>query len=268
VQGYTVPQLLWARNVFHMVAMLAFLPRMGLRRVVGANQPGLQVVRGVVILVAAIAFITALRYVPLADAYALSFLAPLLVVVLSIPILGERVDRRRWAAVGVGFIGVVVIVRPGLGVTHPAALLVLVMALTFALYQVMTRMMAASESPVSLLFYPTLVGTLATSLVVPFFWVPVAPWHWPLLIMLGMVGAVGHGLLIRGLRLAPASLAAPFTYFQILFGTFYGYLVFDDLPDLPTVLGGMIIVASGLYVFAQDAMRAPGPASSQPSARD
>lgn len=268
-RGYNVLQIMWARYVFHLAVMLVAVPRIGLRPLVATRRPGLQVLRATSILIAGLAFITALEFLQLADAYALSFLSPLLVTVFAIPILGERVGWRRWSAVAVGFVGVLIVVRPGLGVTHPASGLVLIMASGFALYQVLTRRLAGGETPVSLLFYPTLVGTAVTSLLAPLVWRPVPMGDWLWLIGIGLFGAAGHGALIRGLRFAPASLLSPFIYSQMLWGLLYGWLVFGDLPDFWTLVGATVIIASGLYVLFREATRAPGPSATvvPPAAR-
>lgn len=253
--SYPVQQVVWARYLFQLV--LISLPVLWLGTgLVTTSHLGLQVVRGLLVTVATLFMFTAISVIPLANAYTVTFIAPLLVTLLSIPVLGEHVGWRRGSAIVVGFVGVLVVLRPGLDVMHPAAFLLLITATCFALYQIITRVMSAGtdETPLTMLFYLALVGTLVLSAVVPFYWQPVAPSDWPWMAAMGVLGGTGHLLLIRALRLAPASLISPFTYTQLVWGLLLGYLVFADLPDLWTLVGCVVIVASGLYVFYREAV--------------
>ena len=193
---------------------------------------------------------------PLADAYTITFTAPLLVTVFSIPWLGERVGWRRWSAVLAGFAGVLIVLRPGLGATHWALALPLIAALGFALYQILTRKVSAvpGESPLAMLFYLACVGTAIMTVLVPFFWQEVAPVDWLAMTAMGALGGLGHLILIRALTIAPASLLAPFVYSQIVWALVLGYLVFGDVPDRWMLVGCCVIVASGLYVFYREAV--------------
>jgi drug/metabolite transporter (DMT)-like permease len=251
---YPPLQIVWGRYAFHLLVMLVLVPRTGLAGLVRTSRPGLQILRGALLAVSTLCLVTAVRYIPLADAYAVGFVSPLLVTVFAIPILRERVGWRRWTAVVVGFVGVLIVVRPGLGVMHWAALLPLVMAATFGLYQILTRLVSGGESQLMMLFYTALVGTVVMSVLAPLVWQPVAPRDWALLVAIGTLGAVGHLMLIRALAIAPASLLSPFIYTQIVWGLLIGYFAFGDLPDAPTVIGTLIIVASGLYVFYREAV--------------
>src|SRR5918994_999551 len=239
---YSVPQVVWARYFFQFALMLLLIPRVGVVDLVRAA--------------ATICLIGAISFVPLADAYAITFTAPLLVTVFSIPLLGERVRWRRWSAVLAGFAGVLIVIRPGFGMTHWALTLPLITALGFALYQILTRKVSAvpGESPLAMLFYLACVGTLIMSALVPFFWQPVAPVDWLAMTAMGALGGVGHLILIRALTIAPASLLAPFVYTQIVWALVLGYLVFGDVPDGWMLVGCAVIVASGLYVFYREAV--------------
>lgn len=252
---YPVSQVVWARYAFHLLLVLAFLPWLG-TGLVRTRYPVLQVVRGVLLAFGTLFMFTAISFIPLADAYTVTFVAPLLVTLLSVPLLKEHVGWRRWSAVVAGFVGVLIVLRPGLGVMHWAASLPLITAMCFALYQILTRIVSggAGESPFAMWFYLALVGALTLSLLAPFVWQPVAPAHWPLMLVMGALGGAGHLVLIRGLTLAPASLLSPFTYSQIVWGLLIGYLVFGDVADVWTLLGCTVIVASGLFVFYREAV--------------
>ena len=232
-----------------------FWPRRG-RALLQTGRPGLQWIRSLLLILCTLAFFTAIRYMPLADAVAISFISPLLVTALSVPLLGEVVGRRRWTAVAVGFVGAMIIVRPGLGVMHWAVWLLLLMALGYALYQITTRMLSSTDDPITTLFYSGLVGTAAMTLVVPFFWrTPAMPEHWLMLASLGLMGAVGHYALIKSFVFAPVAVLAPLSYTALLWNTWFGYMVFGDLPDRWTVGGAGILIATGIYIIYREGVR-------------
>ena len=181
---------------------------------------------------------------------------PLIITALSALVLGEFVGPRRWAAVAVGFVGVVVILRPGLGVFNPAALIPLAGAALFAVYQIMTKVVARRDSMVTILLYTGWIGFALTSITGPFYWTPPDLKGWILLPIAGFMGVVGHLLLIKALELAPASVLQPFNYTLLIWATAVGFLVFGDLPDTVTVLGAGIVVASGLYTWWRERVRA------------
>jgi drug/metabolite transporter (DMT)-like permease len=254
--SYPVQQVVWGRYFFSFASMLVLIPRFGVVGLVRTRRPGLQIFRGLLLAAATLCMITAISVIPLADAYAITFTAPLLVTVLSLPLLGERVGWRRLAAVCVGLAGVLIVIRPGFRDIDPAMLLPLVTALCFALYQVLTSRVGAhlDETALAMLFYVALVGTAVMSALAPFVWQPVHAPDWGWMIATGALGTLGHLLLIRALWLAPASLLQPFIYSQIVWALAIGYLMFGDLPDLGMLLGGAVIIGSGLYVFYRQAV--------------
>jgi drug/metabolite transporter (DMT)-like permease len=254
--SYPVPQVVWARYFFQFGWMLLLIPRIGVRGLVRTRRLGMNLVRGLLLAVATLFMFTAISFVPLADAYTITFTAPLLVTIFSIPLLGERVGWRRWSAVVVGFVGVLIVIRPGVGMAHWALALPLVTALGFAIYQILTRKVAGTsgETSVAMLFYLAWVGAAVMTALVPLFWQPIAPFDWLPMAAMGALGGVGHLLLIRALTIAPASLLAPFVYTQIAWALLLGYLVFGDTPDAWMLAGGAVIVASGLYVFYREAV--------------
>jgi drug/metabolite transporter (DMT)-like permease len=212
------------------------------------------------LLIATFCFFGALRYLPLAEASAITFLAPILIVLLSGPLFGERPTLGRWIASITGFAGILILLRPGSSVFHPAALLLIITALSNALYQLMTRKLV-DESPHTTLFYSALVGTVILSLALP--WVVVdqtLTWRdGGLLLILGLCAGLGHWAIIGAFMLAPASLLTPFTYLQMVWAVGYGYLIFDQYPDRLSAVGITVIVASGLLLALQERQRARWP---------
>ncbi|HEX6144029.1 MAG TPA: DMT family transporter [Geminicoccaceae bacterium] len=254
-QSLPVQQVVWGRYIFHFLLTAALLPFIGRRSLLATRRPLIQLGRGLLLAIATLCMFTAFSFVPLADAYVISFIAPLLVTALSVPLLAERVGWRRWTAVAVGFAGVLIVIRPGLVAVHWALLMPLITAANFALYQILTRKLSAEpgEYPVAMLFYVALVGTVVTSLIVPFYWTPLGVDEWLWMVAMGALGAAGHLILIRALTIAPASLLSPFIYTQIVWALITGWFVFGDRPDLWTLAGGTVIVGSGLFVFWREA---------------
>ena len=249
---YEIVQIVWARYMFHALLFLAIFSRIGLKRQITTVRPWLQFGRSILLLLATIFFFTAVRYLSLAEATSITFVSPLLVTAFSIPLLGERVRFRRWIAIMVGFVGVLIIVRPGLGVMHWAAILPLGTAVCYAFYQILTRIAARTEDSRTSLFWTSAVGAILTSAVVPFAWTVPSPFAWVLMIGTGLIFGFGHFLLIKGFEVAPASSLAPFMYTGLIWVTIIGYLLFGDFPDQFTILGGLIVIASGLYVWHRE----------------
>ena len=195
------------------------------------TRPFLQLGRSTLLLVSTALNFFALRYLQLDEALAILFSTPFLVALLCGPLLGEWVGWRRWTAISVGFLGVLLVARPGFGGLHPAALLSLGSAVCYALYVISTRMLARSDSSETTLFYSNLVGAVAMLPVIPFVWTPPDnAFVMALMVLVGALGSGGHYLLIRGHRLAPASTLAPFIYTQMVWTTTLGFLVFGDVP--------------------------------------
>ncbi|MBU6499375.1 MAG: DMT family transporter [Rhodospirillales bacterium] len=220
--------------------------------------PALQILRGLCLVGSALLFILGLRYLPLADASSVGFLSPMLITMLSGPLLGETIGPRRWVATGVGFIGVLVIARPGTGAFQPAALVVMSSSLCWALGSVLTRRMTRGDEALATLVWTSVSGLVVLSLALPF--VYVAPGMGLLLfaILLGAVSSAGQYLMLHAYRAAPASLLAPFTYIQLIYATTFGYLFFDTLPDAWTFAGAGIIIASGIYTARRERLRRGG----------
>lgn len=249
IRDYDITQVVWARYIFHALVTFAVFSRINVFRQARTTRPGLHITRSALMLVATTLFFFSLRYLQLADAVAINFVAPLLVTALSIPILKEKVGIRRWAAIFVGFGGVLIIIRPGMGVMHWAAILPLCTAVCYAFYQILTRIAARTDDTQTSLFWTSAFGVVVTSIAVPFFWIPPSLTEWVMMIALGTVYGLGHYLLIRGLEIAPASKLSPFLYTQIIWATLLGFAFFDHLPDLPTLIGVAIVIGSGLYIW-------------------
>ncbi len=249
---YPVPQILWLRYVFTVPLLLLVLAPGGLAGRLRSARPGLQVGRALLLVVEIGLVVWCFGQLPLADVHAVLALTPLAVTALSVPLLGEQVGPRRWAAVGAGFVGVLVILRPGLGVMHPAALVALVSVLLYALYQVLTRMVGRVDAAETSLLWQLVVGSLALSFVVPFAWTTPAALHWPLFVVVAALGGLGHYCMIKALQLAPAVIVQPFSYTLLLWAVVIGYVGFGDLPDRWTLLGAAVIVAAGTYTAVRE----------------
>jgi drug/metabolite transporter (DMT)-like permease len=221
--------------------------------VLRTRRPWLQGVRSLLLFVSTALNFVALQYLQLAETMSIIFATPLLVALLAGPILGERVGPRRLAAIGIGFLGVVVITRPGLGVMHPAALLSVAGAFAYAFYAISTRMLAAQDSSRTTMVYSGLAGVALMTPLLPFLWTaPSSALAWLLVVALGVFGAVGHWLLILAHARAPAPVLSPFIYTQIIWMLALGYFLFGDWPDAGTLLGSGIVIASGLYLLYRE----------------
>jgi drug/metabolite transporter (DMT)-like permease len=196
-----------------------------------------------------------LRFLPIAEASATSFVSPLFVTALSIVFLGESVGLRRWLATGVGLIGVLIVLRPGSSAFHPAALFSIVSALAWACALIMTRMLSGSERAVTTMTYSSITGVCILSALVPLVWV--APsWHDVFFgIVIGIASTVGQWIVVLAFRYADASVLAPFSYTQLLWVSILGFIVFGEVPDIWTVTGAAFIVASGLYTAHRERIR-------------
>lgn len=245
---YPVPMLVWCRYTVHLILVLLLLaPRLGLG-LARTGQPAGQILRAALLMGSTSCYFGALSFLPMAEVKAVSFISPLLVTILAVWWLRERVDRSRWLAVVMGFLGVLFIVRPGSAMLQWPALLAIGAALCYSAYQIMTRKFSETENVYTTLFYTALVGSLLMSLAVPFFWKTPELRHAPLLILLGAVAGFGHLMLIKALELENASFLSPLGYVQLLWVILFGFLAFGDLPDGYSLIGMAIIVASGLYV--------------------
>jgi drug/metabolite transporter (DMT)-like permease len=251
VRDHSLLLVVWARYAGQMVVVTPYAWHRAGHGFWRTRKPGMQLLRSLFLLLATLGFWGGLRYLPLAEASSVTFLAPTFVVLLSWPLLRERATRARQLASTVGFIGILILLRPGSAVMHPAALLLIGAALANALYQLLTRKLL-DESIHATLFYSASVGTLVLTLGLPFATdldhlvaVGIGP-----LVLLGVLAGIGHWCMTQAYLRAPASLLSPFTYLQILWATAFGYLMFDQHPDAVSALGMAVVVASGVSLAA------------------
>ena len=254
---YPVLEIVWARFTGHLIVMLVvFLPQYG-RRLIATRRPLVQLGRSALMLGSNSVFVLAIGKVPLATASAIGFTSPLIVTALSVPLLREQVGVRRWSAVCVGFLGALLIIRPGSGFANPAVLLLLASAGAYALYQIATRWVMAHDSPATGIIFAALLGSLATTMVLPFIFVmPKSFLDLGMLLSLGCLGGLGHFLVIKAFQAAPASVIAPLGYVELIGTALLGYLIFANFPDALTWVGAVIIIASGLYIATRERRRA------------
>ena len=255
VREYSIAEIVWGRYLFNVLLMAAFIPRLGIAGLVATGRPVFQIARGFLLLTSTASLFAALRFMPMADAYAISFVSPLIVAALSAPLLKEQVSRSHWTAILCGFLGVIVVIRPGSGTISWAAVFPLTMALSYALYQIMSRAMSISEGTITTVFYTALVGSIAMSCALPVVWRTPTVAAWALMAWMGLAGLIGQLLLFKALSLAPASLLSPITYTQIIWATGIGYILFGDVPDLATIVGSLVVIASGLFLLSGVARR-------------
>ncbi len=251
---YPVPGIAWARyaaQTLFLIVVLAPRLRLGLLR---TRRPGLQILRGGILAASTVFFFSALALMPIAEAAAITFLSPLLLTAASAWLLKERVRRSAWVALAAGFVGVLIIIRPGGEVFTPAVILPLLTAVSFAAYQLLTRKLAGVDSTMTTLFYSAVVGTVLLAPGLSFYGrVPVSGFDAALFAVLGVLASVGHFLLIRAFEHAPPSVLAPFVYTQLVAVLALGYLVFGDFPDGWSLLGMAIVVLAGAWMAARQA---------------
>jgi drug/metabolite transporter (DMT)-like permease len=249
-----VIEIQWIRYVLFF-AMAAILAAHAPGRPLRPRNPKLQLVRGLCVSASSVLFVYGIREMTMAQATTISFLSPLLITVLSIPLLHEFVGPRRWAAVVAGMIGMVIVVRPGSAGFQPAALFGVASSSCWALALIITRKIAASDPPQITIFWSALVGAVALTVLLPFDAIWPSWWQLSLCLMLGVASSAGQWLVVLAHRLAPASALAPISYTQLPWVTIGGYLVFGNLPDRWTLVGASIIIASGLYTAHRERVR-------------
>jgi len=257
VQDHTLFVVVWARYAGQMLVTTPIAWHRGGAQFWRTRHPGVQLARSLCLVVATACFFGGLRFLPLAEASAITFLAPMFAIVLSTSVLGERPTRARWLSAVAGFAGILLLVRPGSAVFHPATGLLVLAAISNALYQLLTRRLP-NDSAHTTLFYSGLVGTVVLSLALPFADLPgeITSRDAIFLLLLGLFAGVGHWFLISAFLRAPASMVAPFTYLQMIWATLYGYLLFAQLPDGLSAVGMAVIVASGVALVIHERRQA------------
>jgi drug/metabolite transporter (DMT)-like permease len=246
---YPVVEVIWARYAFALPVVLLAMPPRSWPALLRSERPWLQAARALLPLLASATAIVGLLFLPLADTTAISFASPLFVVILSVPLLDERVSRDSWIGVVSGFAGVMIIPRPGAGTLAAAALLPLGTALFFALYQVLTRQVSRSDGPAITLAWTVGIGFTVTTPALALSWQAASGQDWLLMVTSGLLFGLGQLLLIHAFSIAPASFLTPFTYAQIVAATAFGAVVFNDIPDRWTLVGTAVVILSGVSVL-------------------
>ena len=245
-------QITWARyffTVFWTLPLMFFFFRKNLK---WSENPKLQILRGITLLSANICFFYSISIISMAKALTLAFIAPLVTTALSTIILGENVGIKRWSAVIVGFLGSLVVIRPGLIEFNLATFAALGTGFFYGVYLIITRKLHTVDNPLLTLLITGVVGAIISSLFVPIIWVNLSQSQWLWLALMGIFACLGHLLLIYSLRYADASKLAPFGYFEIVTTIILGYYFFQDFPDIWTFTGLFIIISSGVYVFKRE----------------
>lgn len=242
-------QIIWFRQLGLLVGaiFLLFIRGPGILK---TAQPALQLTRGILVIFSSVLFVYAVRHVALTDAVAASFVAPFFLTIAGAWLLKEPVGIRRWSAVVIGFIGAIIVVRPGMGVIHPAVMLVVVAAALYALRQVIGRVLADTDSTVTTVAYTAITSSIFVSMALPFVWLmPSTTEHWLLLLGLTLSASVGEVCIVKALEVSQAAVVAPIHYTLLIWGTVYGYFIFNQLPDMWTWIGSAIIIAAGIYTL-------------------
>ena len=249
----SIIMVVWGRYFFHTVITFSYyVYKNRSLDFLRARRPDLQFYRAAALFGVTSSFYFSLQFMPLGEAAAIQFLAPVLVTAFSGLLLGEHVGLRRWVAVLSGFIGVLLVARPGSGLFGWVALLPLASACFMATYYILTRIIRDKDSPDATTFYSTALGALVLSLLLTFSWQTPEPLHWLLMLSMGCCGAIGHFMLVKAFHSAEASVLSPFTYSHVLFAMLLGVLVFGDIPSLWTIGGVCLIVGSGLYIWYRE----------------
>ena len=249
VRDHPLFLVVWARYAGQMLVVTPYAWHRAGPRFWHTRHLGLHLFRSALLLAATACFFAGLRYLPLAEGSSITFLAPMFMIMLSLPVLGERPMRAQWIACAAGFVGILIMLRPGSSILHPAVLLLIGTALFNALYQLLTRKLRNERAPTTL-FYSAIVGAVGLTLALP--WMTTggmpAAVNIALFLALGLCAGLGHGLLTAAYLRAPATLLTPFTYLQVLWATAYGYVIFGQLPDGWSVVGMTVIVGSGVLL--------------------
>lgn len=250
-QSHHTLQIVWARYFFQILwAVLLLAPRVP--QLMKTDHLGLQLIRSALLFGATMFFFFALNWMPLSETAAIFEVAPLLITIFAFLILKERVGPRRWWGVAFGLLGAAIIIRPGSELFSMTSLIPMGAAACFATYVIATRILGHGESPWTSFLYTALIGTIAASLVAPFFWTQPTAINWVLMILMGGIAGIGHYCLIKAFSLADASFLAPFSYLNVFFNTIWGFLFFYEIPSIYTVVGASIIISAGVYVWYRE----------------
>ena len=247
-----VLQITWARYFFTVAFTLPIMFFFFRKNLVWTDKPKLQLIRGLILLTANVCFFYSISIISLAKALTLAFIAPLIVTAFSPIFLGEKVGFRSWSAVIIGFIGSMVVIRPGFVEINLASLAALGTGVMYGFYLIITRKLSSSDNPLLTLLLTGVVGAIIISFVMPFVWIKPTLNQWSMMAAIGIFACVGHLFIILSLKYADASKLAPFSYFEIVTNIIIGYYFFSDFPDKWTFLGLFIIILSGIYISRRE----------------
>lgn len=252
---YHPVQIVWTRQLGLLFCVIGLLFFKGLS-LFKTHHLNLQITRGVIAIASAILFVMAIRYVPLSDAITVTFIAPFVVTIASALLLGERVGVYRWTAVFIGFIGTLIVLRPGFNSFHPALLLALIAAIFFAFRQIISRHIGNKDTTITTIAYTAIIGFVLLSVPLPFlFKMPLSVEHLVMMAVMALLAACGEILVIRSLEIALAVTVAPLHYTILVWGSLYSYFIFGHIADFWTWCGALIIIASGLFTVYREWIR-------------
>lgn len=254
-QSLPVLQVVWGRFFFNVILVLPVLAALHGRKGLIPPRPGIQIIRGLCLVTATTLFFSALTFLPIADTLAIFFIQPLIVTALSPFVLGEHVGVRRWSAVIVGFIGTLIIIRPGFQEINLGTVLALAAGLCFASYLLLTRRIAGTGRPLVTATFTGLAGAIVLTVAMPWVWQWPTATQWLELVLIGLISTLGHYCIVKAYEHTEATVLAPFSFAEILMAVLVGYAWFGDLPDRWTVVGVVILVASGIYISFREGRR-------------
>lgn len=252
---YSITQIVALRSWFGLPLLCLFALYGGGIKSLRTRRPLVHLGRYLLVLALSFSFFWALSQMKLVDAIAITFAAPIFITALSVPLLKEAVGLHRWIAIGAGFCGVLAMLRPGLGVFQPAALVVLGSVVVYALLMITTRAFKATESTATLMLYPQLGMALTGIILAPFFWVTPSLTDLGLFALAGMFGSVGVMCVTHAFRLGPVAVISPFEYSALIWASLLGYFLWGELPDTITLLGAAIVISSGLYIIYRESIK-------------
>jgi len=252
---YSITQVVALRSWFGLPLLCLFALRGGGVKALRTRRPMIHIARYLLVLALSFSFFWALSQMKLVDAIAITFAAPIFITALSVPLLKETVGLHRWIAIGIGFLGVLVMLRPGAGVFQWAALVVIGSAVVYALLMITTRAFKATETTATLMLYPQLGMSLTGVILAPFFWVTPSLVDLGLFALAGAFGSVGVMCVTHAFRLGPAAVISPFEDSALIWASLLGFLLWDELPDTVTLIGAAIVVASGLYIIYRETIK-------------
>ena len=249
VQYHSVFVLLFVKYTFCLIFSFFIAKKNNVKKYYLSNNYKIQITRCVLSVCEACFFVLSFRYLALADAHTIGSLSPVLVVFFSYLILREKINLATWVAIGISFFGVILIMRPGLTIFNPYLVIPLLAAFFYSLFQISTRLNAQYDDNETMLFYNGLIGVIITSILSIFFWQPLHSFSFIFFIFLGFFFCAGLFLQIKALSITPASVLAPYNYTIIVWAILFGFVVYKEIPDIFTIIGAIIIVASGVFIF-------------------